>query len=67
MIDIYVDDVHLKEIQHKEKQVLKFVNAEKDERVMMVVTNDELVNMYNRIKMRCETLNLIPIVNYPES
>lgn len=63
MIDIYVDDVCLKEIQQKDKQVLKFVNAEKDESVMMVVTNDELVNMYNRIKMRCETLNLIPIVN----
>ncbi len=63
MIDIYVDDVRLKEIQHKEKQVLKFVNAKKDESVMMVVTNDELVNMYDRIKMRCETLNLIPIVN----
>lgn len=63
MIDIYVDDVCLKEIQYKEKQVLKFVNAEKDESVMMVVTNDELVNMYDRIKMRCETLNLIPIIN----
>lgn len=63
MIDIYVDDVRLKEIQYKEKQVLKFVNAEKDESVMMVVTNDELVNMYDRIKMRCETLNLIPIIN----
>ena len=63
MIEIYVDDVRLKEIQYKEKQVLKFVNAEKDESVMMVVTNDELVNMYDRIKMRCETLNLIPIIN----
>lgn len=63
MIDIYVDDACLKEIQQKDKQVLKFVNAEKDESVMMVVTNDELVNMYNRIKTRCETLNLIPIVN----
>lgn len=63
MIDIYVDDVSLKEIQQKDKQILKFVNAEKDESVMLVVTNSELVNMYNRIKMRCETLNLIHIVN----
>ena len=63
MIDIYADDVCLKEIQQKEKQVLRFVNAEKDESINLVVTNDELANMYRRIKMRCETLNLIPIVN----
>ena len=63
MIDIYVDDVCLKEIQQKDKQVLRFVNTEKNESVMLVVTNRELVNMYNRIKMRCETLKLIPIVN----
>ena len=63
MFDIYVDDVSLKEIQQKDKQILKFVNAEKDESIMLVVTSSELVNMYNRIKMRCETLNLIPIVN----
>ena len=63
MIDIYVDEVSLKEIQQKDKQILKFVNVDKDESVMLVVTNSELVNMYNRIKMRCETLNLIPIVN----
>jgi len=63
MIDIYVDEVSLKEIQQKDKQILKFVNVDKDESVMLVVTNSELVNIYNRIKMRCETLNLIPIVN----
>lgn len=63
MVDIYVDDICLKEILQQDKQVLKFINKDKDESIIIAVTDSELVNMYNRIKMRCETLNLIPIVN----
>lgn len=63
MIDIFMDGVSLKEIQQKDKQLLRFINSEKDESITISVTDSELVNIYNRIKMRCETLNLIPIVN----
>jgi len=63
MIDLYADDVSLVDIQQKDKQVLKFVNKKKDETVFIPVTDEELVNIYNRVKMRCETMKLIPIRN----
>ena len=60
MIDLYVDDVSLKKIEQKcGSQVLVFTNEEKDEAVRIPVSDEELLNMYNRLRRRCETLELI--------
>ena len=59
MIDLYVDDITLTDIQRKDKEVLVFRNKEKDESLMIPVTNEELVNICNRVRMRCETLGLV--------
>lgn len=64
MFDLYADDVTLTDIQRKDKEILVFRNKAKDESIMIPVSNEELVNIYNRVQMRCETLNLIPIVNH---
>lgn len=60
MIDLYVDDVSLTEIQDKHDQhILVFKNKDKDESVHIPVTDQELINILNRTRMRCETLELI--------
>ncbi len=60
MVDLYIDDVSLNEIRVVgNKQELVFVNDKKDESLHIPVSNEELLNILNRVKMRCETLNLI--------
>ena len=60
MIDLYVDDVSLERVYQKnESQILYFKNAAKDETVSIPVSNEELLNIYHRVKIRCETLELI--------
>jgi hypothetical protein len=61
MIDLYADDMTLTEIQRKDKEVLVFNNKEKDESVMFPVSDEELLNIYHRVRMRCETLDLIKV------
>ena len=65
MVDLYIDDISLTEIQTKGKRAkfLMFRNKGKDETVAIPVSNAELLNVFQRVKMRCETLNLIPITN----
>ena len=63
-MDSDIDDVSLTEIQTKgNEQILMFRNKEKDETVAIPVSNTELLNIFQRVKMRCETLNLIPTTN----
>jgi hypothetical protein len=59
MIDLYVDDVTLTEIQQKDKQILMFKNKNRDESLVIPISNDELLNIYTKARMRCETLDLI--------
>lgn len=60
MIDLYVDDVTLKKIEQKHaSQVLVFTNEAKDEAVRIPVSEEEFLNIYHRIRRRCETLELI--------
>lgn len=64
MVDLYIDDISLTEIQTKgNEQTLIFRNKEKDETVAIPVSHAELLNIFQRAKMRCETLKLIPITN----
>lgn len=60
MIDLYVDDVTLKKIEQKHgSQVLVFANEVKDEAVRIPLSEEELLNIYHRVRRRCETLELI--------
>lgn len=59
MVDLYIDDVSLNEIRvASNEQELLFSNS-KDESIHIPVNNEELLNILNRVRMRCETLNLI--------
>lgn len=63
MIDIYVDDVVCEKITDiKEGYRIDFKNK-KDEKLMLVLNEDGFVDLYNRLKRRCEVRNLIPIHN----
>lgn len=63
MIDIYVDDVKCKSINTiKEGYVLHFVKG-KDEEITVMLCEEDFVDLYYRIKRRCETQELIPIYN----
>ena len=60
MIDLYVDEVSLERIHQKnQSQILVFRNKTKDETLSVPVSNEELVNIYQWAKIRCETLGLI--------
>lgn len=59
MIDIYVDDMKLQEIEEKYGQyVLMFKNA-KDESLQIAVDEEELKNIQGRVTRRCEVRGLI--------
>lgn len=60
VVDLYVDDVSLKKIESRHgSQVLIFQHNEKDETLSVPVSNEELLNIYQWVKIRCETLELI--------
>lgn len=65
MIDLYADDITLTKIGIKQnEQVLLFLNKEKDETIALNVSGSELLNIFLKVKMRCEVLNLIPIMDF---
>ena len=64
MIDIFADDIEVREIRTiKEGQQVMFSNKPKDEIVSIVLSNENFVNLHTMVHNRCETQNLIPIVN----
>ena len=61
MVDLFIDEVSLVEIQSRNgQQVMAFKNKDKDEALYIPISNEELLNIYNRVRIRCETLELIP-------
>ena len=63
MVDLYIDDVSLKEVRAVgNEQELLFSNS-KDEIIHIPVNNEELLNILDRVRMRCETLDLIYAVD----
>lgn len=57
MVDFFVDEVTLDRIQIKgETQQLVFVNKEKDETVFIPVTEKELQNIFDKVKIRLDIL-----------
>ncbi len=62
MFDLYVDNISLCKIQTKHnEQILMFQNKGNDETVAINVSNAELLNIFQQVKMRCENLDLITI------
>ncbi len=62
MFDLYVDNISLCKIQTKHnEQILIFQNKGNDETVAINVSNAELLNIFQQVKMRCENLDLITI------
>ena len=60
MVDLYVDDASLVKIDQKHgTQILVFKNEAKDETVSIPVSNGELLKIFQQVKIRCETLELI--------
>lgn len=57
MVDIFVDDVTLDRIQIKgDTQQLVFVNRDKDETVLIPVSDKELQNIFDKVKIRLDIL-----------
>lgn len=57
MVDIFVDDVTLDRIQIKgDTQQLVFVNRDKDETVFIPVSEKELQNIFDKVKIRLDIL-----------
>lgn len=63
MIDIFIDDVRCESINTiKEGYVLHFKEG-KEKEISIVLTEENFVDLYGRIKRRCETQGLVPIYN----
>ena len=63
MIDIFIDDMTCESINNiKDGQRLNFKN-DKQESLILILTEENFIDLHNRIKRRCETQNLIPIFN----
>lgn len=62
MVDIYIDDFSIKSIDTiQEGFKLNFELKSKDEFLHLVLNKEELINLYHRIKNRCETMGIVPI------
>lgn len=63
MIDIYIDDTKCTEIHDiKEGYRIDLKNS-KDENLILVLSEENFIDLYNRMKRRCETRGLVPIYN----
>lgn len=63
MIDIFIDDVKCKSINTiKEGYVIHFAEG-KEKEISIVLTEENFVDLYGRIKRRCETQGIVPIYN----
>ena len=63
MIDIYVDDVKCESIKTIKEGYVIYFKKGKNEQFTVVLSEENFVDLYGRIKRRCETQGLIPIYN----
>lgn len=62
MIDIYIDEAEITYMSDERGSTrLDFINKRKDEHIHIVMTDNELVKLYTRLKNRCEIKDLISI------
>ena len=63
MIDIFIDDMKCESINTiKEGYVLHFKEG-KEKEITIVLNEENFVDLYYRMKRRCETQELVPIYN----
>lgn len=64
MIDIYIDDVRVKTIGLSEKHNLILeAKSDKENKVQILLDDEELKTLYILSKNRCEVQGLIPVYN----
>lgn len=63
MIDIFIDDMKCESINNiKEGYRLNFKNNNQQS-LILVLTEENFVDLYYRMKRRCETQGIVPIYN----
>ena len=62
MVDLYLDDMRLTEIQSKDNHDLRFLDVN-EATLHLVLSSTELLNLLDRVRQRCETYDLIYPVN----
>lgn len=63
MIDVFIDDVKCESINSiKEGYRINFKN-DKQESLELILTEKNFVDLYYRMKRRCETQGIVPIYN----
>ena len=63
MIDIFIDDMKCESINSiKEGYRINFKN-DKEESLALVLSEENFIDLHNRIKRRCETQGIVPIYN----
>jgi hypothetical protein len=63
VIDIYVDDVKCESINTIKEGYVIHLKKGKFEELTVMLSEENFVDLYHRMKRRCETQNLIPIYN----
>lgn len=65
MIDIYVDDATLKDIENKPDGSfrLHFLNTEKDEHIHIIASRAEMLNILRHVGRRCEMTGIVQTVD----
>ena len=63
MIDIYIDDMKCESINNIKEGYRINLKNNKQESLILVLSEESFIDLYHRIKRRCEVANLIPIYN----
>jgi hypothetical protein len=63
MIDIFIDDMKCESINSIKEGYRINLKNDKQESLALILNEENFVDLYNRIKRRCETQGIIPIYN----
>lgn len=66
MIDIFIDDIKCESINTVKEGYRINLKNDRQESLILVVSEENFVDLYNRIKRRCETQGLVQIHNKGE-
>lgn len=61
MIDVFIDDVKCESINTVREGYRINIKNERQESLTLVLSEENFIDLYNRIKRRCETQGLVPI------
>ena len=63
MIDIFMDDIKCESINSVKDGYRINLKNDKQESLILVLSEENFIDLYGRIKRRCETQGLVPIYN----